>query len=199
MTDIPDLIVTLKEIATSRKVINQARLKATCREAATALEALKHDLGEYMKIANAEANLAEERGAEIERLRDELGDADILTSNMGEENKELKGEIEMTALVKSIKKWEKIVAGRGKDHGVWNCALCQVYYNDGCRGCPVFEKTERTCCENTPYDDWNDHQMGVHCNYNMEVGCEVECDICLKLAIEELKFLESLRGESNDT
>ena len=44
------------------------------------------------------------------------------------------------ALLGSIEKWRRIVAGTGEDLGWKNCPLCTMYYHGGCEGCPVAEK-----------------------------------------------------------
>ena len=61
----------------------------------------------------------------------------------------------LTALQQSIKKWEKRAAGEhdGKI-GTDGCPLCQLFYHSACFGCPVYEKTEATCCDDTPYPDY---------------------------------------------
>lgn len=63
----------------------------------------------------------------------------------------------LTALKESIQKWERRAAG---DHngklGVNGCPLCQIHnvsYNveKNCLGCPVFERTGKRHCIDTPY------------------------------------------------
>lgn len=70
----------------------------------------------------------------------------------------------LKALRGSIAKWQAIVDGTGVDEGNKNCPLCQrfVYFWFGykkpiakmCVGCPVYEKTGKKGCRNTPYDDY---------------------------------------------
>ena len=60
----------------------------------------------------------------------------------------------LRALRGSIKKWEAIVAGDGRDLGSANCPLCQLHHKDNCRGCPVAYASRRACCENTPHEAW---------------------------------------------
>lgn len=58
------------------------------------------------------------------------------------------------ALKGSIRKWQKIVDGTGKNHGADNCPLCQLYLNNpgpDCLGCPVMAETGKDGCMDTPY------------------------------------------------
>ena len=91
----------------------------------------------------------------------------------------------LAALKGSIEKWERIVAGTGRDYGANNCALCDRF--PSCIGCPVMEKTGLPSCENSPYDDWR-----------MAGGCCAETadtpDL-KRLAEAELAFLKSLLPE----
>lgn len=60
----------------------------------------------------------------------------------------------LTALRGSIRKWEKIAAGTGRDKGHDNCALCIEFCTlSGCKGCPVFDKTGKHYCYETPYEN----------------------------------------------
>jgi len=98
----------------------------------------------------------------------------------------------LEALRKSIEKWEKIVAGKGEDQGSSNCALCQLFMERGCRGCPVFFETGITACYDTPYDDWINHQKDEHFYGSKIMGYIIKCPECKRLAQEELEFLKSL-------
>ena len=66
----------------------------------------------------------------------------------------------LAALHASIKKWEGIVAGTTVDYGSDNSPLCKLFDNDHllasnhCNGCPVYGKSGRKFCFNTPHDDW---------------------------------------------
>ena len=85
----------------------------------------------------------------------------------------------LKALKGSIEKWEKIVAGTGKDEGPNNCPLCKLFNKiEGeekyaCNGCPVKEETGQKYCWNTPYEVY-------------------EPNPTKKNAIKELNFLKSL-------
>lgn len=63
----------------------------------------------------------------------------------------------LTALRESVRKWERIVAGTGKDNGTEDCALCQEFnlqVEDKCEGCPVAAKTGKPFCWNSPFVAW---------------------------------------------
>jgi hypothetical protein len=60
----------------------------------------------------------------------------------------------LAALKGSIRKWENIVAGTGVDKGVFNCPLCELFWDDDCTGCPVSERTGLMNCRGTPYNMW---------------------------------------------
>jgi len=75
----------------------------------------------------------------------------------------------------AVDKWYQICFANGVDRGGQNCPLCQ-HYNEYCctttdgepvnfndlidnneniHRCPVFEESELSDCQNTPYDQWN--------------------------------------------
>lgn len=95
------------------------------------------------------------------------------------------------ALEGSISKWESIVAGTGVDLGPQNCPLCQKYYCVDCRGCPVFEKSGKTHCEGTPYDEWDEHHLAEHLDDSTKL--KSKCDTCKEIAQAEVDFLKGLR------
>jgi len=109
----------------------------------------------------------------------------------------------LEALEKSIEKWEKIVAEKGKDLGSLNCALCGLFITKDrkCVGCPVYMNTGQRLCRETPYIDWLKHHAYRH--FNVLLGncplmltpCVVECPECKELAQRELEFLKSLLPE----
>lgn len=71
----------------------------------------------------------------------------------------------LTALKGSIAKWERMAADNRDDAEAAadvDCPLCVLFNkaavrDEGdCIGCPVFEKTGRRYCTNTPYVHWAD-------------------------------------------
>ena len=108
-------------------------------------------------------------------------------------------EVTKNALQKSIKKWQRIVDGTGVDDGCHNCALCEVFYyapEGECLECPVFIKTEKRFCHQTPYDEWSNHQEDEHSNEvdypEAGVPHSIKCPTCERLAEKEVKFLKGL-------
>jgi hypothetical protein len=93
----------------------------------------------------------------------------------------------------SIKKWKKIVAGKGVDDGSDNCPLCFLFAEGDCEGCPVAEGPGGCGCEESPYHYWADHQDTEH---ESDFPRKVLCPECKRLAKAELNFLISLRERS---
>ena len=63
------------------------------------------------------------------------------------------------ALLGSIEKWKRIVAGTGEDYGAINCPLCTMFLTTKrCRGCPVCETTGQPGCIKSPYVDYMRYQ-----------------------------------------
>ena len=62
------------------------------------------------------------------------------------------------ALLGSIEKWERIVAGTGEDRGTLNCPLCKKFYFEDrsrpCVRCPVAKKVGNILCRGTPYENY---------------------------------------------
>jgi hypothetical protein len=83
----------------------------------------------------------------------------------------------LVALKGSIAKWEAIVAGTGHDDGCENCPLCGMFANGyreddlpGCTGCPVAEAAGTSCCNNTPYDNYDEEDGDPECNREAAVA-----------------------------
>ena len=103
------------------------------------------------------------------------------------------------ALHGSIFKWEQIKEGNIVCLGQNNCPLCHLYWNtspstiDGsCTGCPVFEKTGKTGCQNTPLAmmdnlDFENTDEGYH--------PDVQQVLLKYLHLAEIEFLKSLPGK----
>ena len=59
------------------------------------------------------------------------------------------------ALRGSIRKWQKVVNGKGIEMGADNCPCCKIWWADkDCEGCPIREFTGSTDCGDTPYAQW---------------------------------------------
>jgi hypothetical protein len=92
------------------------------------------------------------------------------------------------ALKLCIRKWKYIVryyenAGQAflDDGGSWTCALCALFLDASCEGCPVRAKTGLAECKDTPYCD----------HYNVFKN-SMDLRSALKFARQEVKFLESI-------
>lgn len=63
------------------------------------------------------------------------------------------------ALEASIKHWEEnrdALTPSDVRYSPENCALCELFFYNAptrCIGCPIQERTGRTLCEDTPYED----------------------------------------------
>lgn len=60
------------------------------------------------------------------------------------------------ALLDSVEKWIKVSTQGARDGGTTDCPLCKLFFYSNswstrCHGCPVFKKTGRTGCRDTPY------------------------------------------------
>lgn len=96
------------------------------------------------------------------------------------------------ALRGSIRKWQKIVSGKGLDHHAKNCPLCVQFIQNNCDGCPVARKTKEAFCEGSPYEKWED-ALGDMCPRNDSGGYDFYRYPEARLAAkEELEFLKSL-------
>lgn len=100
----------------------------------------------------------------------------------------------LTALRGSIKKWDDIVAGTGRDESSDNCPLCVEFNTDTslCDECPVAIATGEYLCQGTPYMKW---ARLFHCRPLPWVAKEPQQKAA---AQAELDFLRSLlpEGES---
>ncbi|MFH1134956.1 MAG: hypothetical protein V1816_02590 [Pseudomonadota bacterium] len=85
----------------------------------------------------------------------------------------------------SVRKWEKIIAGKGSDGGVLDCPPCRIFYILVCTGCPIAEYTGKRFCKGSPYPAWYWHQIQAH----DKIIKKVYCPECLKLAENMRDFM----------
>ena len=109
----------------------------------------------------------------------------------------------LKALKGSIKKWEKIVAGKGIDTGYKNCPLCKLFNSgkDCDDACPIKLQTGISGCDGTPYEEWCDHQYYIYIidqDRKTRRVFKIRPD-CKRLAQAELDFLISLLPEGEVT
>lgn len=89
------------------------------------------------------------------------------------------------ALELSIEKWEFIAANADKivfDGSIWTCALCYLFIDNGCGGCPVQARTGYSGCVNTPYQEWANTRIR-----------KSDIEVKKSVAEREIAFLKSLR------
>ena len=100
----------------------------------------------------------------------------------------------LIALAGSIKKWDRIVRStEAEDNGVSNCPLCELFFgNATCYNCPVYEKTGRRNCGDTPYENWDIHLGNAHNQSSYPQSRIQNCPDCLRFARAERDFLKSL-------
>lgn len=114
---------------------------------------------------------------------------------------------QISALRKSVKKWENIVAVlEDPDYfvvfeaGAKDCACCQEFLDDrgfgDCQGCPVAEAVRDTNCGKTPYEEWaaafDDLEGVVGSRPGVRFETKKERQSLLKPAKKELQFLRGI-------
>lgn len=104
----------------------------------------------------------------------------------------------MTPLEQSIEHWRKnlALAKEGNldvvDISGDKCALCEVHYENNCRTCPVFIKTEASYCLGTPW--YAIKQSLIHDGKKGILVMEVKNMLSL---LEKLQH-EATAGEQNE-
>lgn len=109
---------------------------------------------------------------------------------------------DMCALIHlSIQKWEYIVAHIEttatplRDGGPTTCALCFRFYRDPrCTGCPIAARTQRSACQNTPYDKYASYvnqRWNRHANARGYPGTDCTHEM-LETARREVAFLKQI-------
>ena len=84
-----------------------------------------------------------------------------------------------------MRKWNRIIAGKGSDGGVLDCPPCRLFYILVCIGCPIAEYTGKKFCRGSPYGRWYWHQNDDH-GYMIK---KVRCPECTRLATEMRDFM----------
>ena len=95
----------------------------------------------------------------------------------------------------SVRKWERIITGKGSDGGVVDCPPCRIFYMLVCFGCPIAQYTGKKFCKGSPYGAWYWHQLEEH----DKIRKKVYCPECLRLAKDMhafmIEILEHLKAE----
>ena len=94
----------------------------------------------------------------------------------------------ITIMEASVRKWNRIIDGKGSDGGVLDCPPCRIFYMLVCTGCPIASYTGKKFCKETPYVAWYRHQNEAH-GYMFR---KVYCEECRKLAIEMRDFMQTI-------
>jgi hypothetical protein len=77
-------------------------------------------------------------------------------------------------------------------HGKHECPLCKLFHFYDCKGCPIYIKTNKRCCYDTPFKYWTEHDT------------KIIDEATLKIHQDEIDFLIALnegckvKGIDND-
>ena len=110
-------------------------------------------------------------------------------------------ETTLTALKKSIAKWERNVAATEVykiDTTIGGCPLCSWFFSSRddegrqCYGCPVSKKTGNTNCRGTPYYEVTNWMLDIEdsngpLTEELAKACQAEVDFLKSLLPEEHK------------
>jgi hypothetical protein len=88
----------------------------------------------------------------------------------------------------SVRKWNRIIEGKGSDGGVLDCPPCRIFYILVCVGCPIAKYSGKKFCKQTPYGPWYHHQMNQHGHMFRKVYCPE----CRKLAIDMRDYMQEI-------
>ena len=95
----------------------------------------------------------------------------------------------------SVRKWQRIIDGKGTDGGVLDCPPCRIFYMLVCTGCPIAEHTGKRFCKGTPYVDWYWHQNDVHGKMIKRVYCPECRRLAEKMHGFMVEIVESLKAD----
>jgi len=88
--------------------------------------------------------------------------------------------------------WENIRDGKVAMKGVRGCPLCEEYYKPTCEGCPIYTRTGKLYCCNTPIEEWKIH-MEQHEFLRHYYGTKVYCEECQNIAQKMVNFIKVLQ------
>ncbi len=88
----------------------------------------------------------------------------------------------------AVRKWNRILDGKGSDGGVWDCPPCRIFYMLFCVGCPIAAYTGKKFCQHTPYGPWYHHQNNVH-GYVIK---KIRCPECRRLAVAMRDYMQEI-------
>lgn len=96
----------------------------------------------------------------------------------------------------SVRKWNRIIEGKGSDGGVLDCPPCRIFYALVCIGCPIAEYTQKKFCKGSPYPAWYWHQNDVHGKIRKKVYCPECLELATKMRDFMIEIVEHLKAES---
>ncbi len=88
----------------------------------------------------------------------------------------------------SVRKWQRIIDGKGGDGGVLDCPPCRIFYMVVCFGCPIASYSGKKFCRETPYIPWYHHQVNDHGFMRRKVYC----DECVTLATDMRNYMSEI-------
>jgi len=94
----------------------------------------------------------------------------------------------------SVRKWQRIIDGKGTDGGVLDCPPCRIFYMLVCTGCPIAAYTGKRFCKGTPYVDWYWHQNDVHGKMIKRIYCPDCRRLAEKMHGFMVEIVESLKA-----
>lgn len=101
----------------------------------------------------------------------------------------------LDALNKDIAKWESL---KNREEGVVDnrfadSALCDLFHEQLCYACPITYWSKTDNCNNTPYNDWLDHQIIKRGNANPPLHAHIKCSQCNGIIEKMIEFLTEIK------
>lgn len=88
----------------------------------------------------------------------------------------------------SVRKWQRIIDGKGSDGGVLDCPPCRLFYVLVCIGCPIAAYSGKKFCRETPYIPWYRHQVQDH-GFMIR---KAYCPECTRLAMDMRDYMQEI-------
>ena len=104
----------------------------------------------------------------------------------------------LEALQGSIRKWEGIRAG-ATDHGIVDCALCEVFNDIEARNCGACPADSGDGCCGGHCRAWIDHAYSHKPTVRVPIARAIHpgCPECIRLATNVLEYLKGLLPKEN--
>jgi len=104
----------------------------------------------------------------------------------------------IAALRRSISKWYYILKHKDvihDDDGVRTCALCYLYFRNGCKGCPVNKVTQEIHCEGSPYAVMDTYDTTDPTFKNLEIPIRAEIHFLEELLRKEVSKKQKVKAK----